>query len=131
MLLGTRFQATPEALVDPVITKAILDGHGADTERSAILDVARGSAWPSRYTARTLAHPHLDRWRGREDELAADPRAKQDYQDDVDRGVIPPLPVWAGEAVDLITALIPAAELVTTLAARAEEALAATRELLG
>ncbi|BCY12161.1 nitronate monooxygenase family protein [Actinoplanes sp. L3-i22] len=131
VLLGTRFQATPEALVDPVITKAILDGHGADTERSAILDVARGSAWPSRYTARTLAHPHLDRWRGREDELAADPRAKQDYQDDVDRGVIPPLPVWAGEAVDLITALIPAAELVTTLAARAEEALAATRELLG
>lgn len=122
-LLGTRFQATPEALVDPVITKALLAGHGADTERSRILDVARGSSWPSRYTARTLPHPHLDRWRGREDELAADPDAVRDYHDDVARGAIPPLPVWAGEAVDLITELTPAGELVEVLATQTEQAL--------
>ncbi|MDG4859691.1 nitronate monooxygenase, partial [Streptomyces sp. T-3] len=123
-LIGTRFQATAEALVDPSISKAIVEGRGQDTERSAVLDIARGSSWPThKYTARTLGHPHLDRWRGREAELAGDARASQDYQDDVAEGTITPLPVWAGEAVDLITDLPSAADLVSTLAAQAEDAL--------
>ncbi|MFE6808428.1 NAD(P)H-dependent flavin oxidoreductase [Streptomyces sp. NPDC057681] len=122
-LIGTRFQATTEALVDPSITKAILEGRGRDTERSTVLDIARGSRWPAKYPARTLGHPYLDHWRGREAELAADPQARQNYQADVARGAVPPLPVWAGEAVDLITDLPSAADLVPTLAAQAEEAL--------
>lgn len=123
-LIGTRFQATTEALVDPATAKAIVQGRGQDTERSRVLDIIRGSRWPSRYTARTLGHPYLDRWRGREAELAADPQARQDYQNDVVHGAIPALPVWAGEAIDLITDLSSAADLVTTLATQAEEALA-------
>lgn len=122
-VIGTRFQATGEALVDPAIAKAIVEGRGEDTERSRVLDIARGSRWPARYAARTLGHPYLDRWRGRETELAADDEAKRDYQDDVARGAITPLPVWAGEAVDLITDLPSAADLVPALAAQAEEAL--------
>ncbi|MFE0510541.1 NAD(P)H-dependent flavin oxidoreductase [Streptomyces sp. NPDC058964] len=122
-LIGTRFQATAEALVDPSITESILEGRGQDTERSTVLDIARGSRWPSKYTARTLAHPYLDRWRGREAELAADPRARQAYRDDVARGAVPPLPVWAGESVDLITDLPSAQDLVTTMAAQAQDAL--------
>ncbi|MBO3751186.1 nitronate monooxygenase [Streptosporangiaceae bacterium NEAU-GS5] len=122
-LIGTRFQATAEALVDPAITKAIVEGRGQDTERSSVLDVVRESPWPSAYTARTLAHPYLDRWRGREDELAGDPQARQDYRDDLARGLVPPLPVWAGEAVDLITDVPSAADLVAVLAADAEQAL--------
>jgi nitronate monooxygenase len=123
-LIGTRFQATAEALVDPSITKAIVEGRGQDTERSSVLDIARGSRWPSKYTARTLGHPFLEEWRGREAELTADPHAEQDYQEAVTRGVVPPLPVWASEAIDLITDLPSAVDLVATLAAQAEEALA-------
>lgn len=122
-VIGTRFQATAEALVHPSIATAIVEGRGEDTERSDVLDVIRGSGWPSRYTARTLGHPYLDEWRGREAELAADPRAQQNYQDDVARGEVPPLPVWAGESVDLISDLPPAADLVATLAQQTEEAL--------
>jgi nitronate monooxygenase len=123
-LVGTRFQATVEALADPAITKAIVEGRGQDTERSSVLDIIRGSGWPSNYTARTLSDPHLDRWRGREAELAVDSHARQDYQNDVARGAIPPLPVWAGEAIDLITDVPSAADLIATLAAQAEIALA-------
>jgi nitronate monooxygenase len=123
-LIGTRFQATPEALVDPAITKAILDGRGEDTERSAVLDIARGSRWPAKYTGRTLSHPFLDQWRGRDAELAADAGAEQAYREGVARGDLTPLPVWASEAVDLITEVTPAASLVGILAAQAEEALA-------
>jgi nitronate monooxygenase len=123
-LIGTRFQATAEALVDPSITEAIVQGRGQDTRRSSVLDIARGSRWPSRYTARTLTNAFLDEWSGRETELAADPEAQRAYQAVVARGDIPPLPVWASEAIDLISDLPPAAELVATLAAQAEEALA-------
>ena len=70
-LVGTRFQATIEALVDPLTAKAIVDGRGEDTERNRVLDIARSSQWPSKYTARTLRHPYLDQWRGREAELAS------------------------------------------------------------
>ncbi|MFC6020441.1 NAD(P)H-dependent flavin oxidoreductase [Plantactinospora solaniradicis] len=122
-LVGTRFQATTEALVDPAITKAIVEGRAQDTERSSVLDIVRGSRWPSRYPARTLPHPHLDRWRGREAELVGDAQARQDYQADVARGVIPPLPVWAGEAVDLIADVPSAADLVTTLVTQTVDAL--------
>jgi nitronate monooxygenase len=123
-LVGTRFQASAEALVDPSIARAIIEGHGEDTDRSSVLDIARGSRWPSRYTARTVGNRFLDQWRGRETELAADPQAQQAYQAEVARGEVPPLPVWASEAIDLITDLPPAADLVAAMAAQAEDALA-------
>ncbi|MET9021469.1 nitronate monooxygenase [Actinopolymorpha sp. NPDC004070] len=123
-LVGTRFQATFEALVDPSTAKAIVEGRGDDTERSRVLDIARGSRWPSKYAARTLGHPYLDRWRGREAELASDTSAIQAYQDGVARGELPPLPVWAGEAVDLIDNLEPAADVVRAMVDGAEAALA-------
>jgi nitronate monooxygenase len=123
-VIGTRFQATTEALVAPSTRTAIVQGHGADTERNSILDIARGSRWPSKYTARTLGHPFLDQWRDRETELAADLHARDAYQVALAQGDIPPLPVWAGEAVDLINDLPSATDLVNSLATQAEEALA-------
>jgi nitronate monooxygenase len=126
-VIGTRFQATAEAVVDPAAKKAIVDGRGQDTERNSILDIASGSRWPPVYTARTLGHPVLGQWRGREAELAADrearSQAQQAYRDAVAGGDVPPLPVWAGEAADLITDLPPAAEVVSALAREAEQAL--------
>lgn len=124
-VIGTRFQATAEALVDPSTAKALVDGRGQDTERNRVLDIARNSPWPSKYTARTLGHPYLDLWRGREEELAADPAAARlAYRTDVESGNVPALPVWAGEGVDLVTDLPPAADLVATLATEAGQALA-------
>jgi len=126
-LLGTRFLATAEALEDAAVKKAVIEGSGEDTERSSVLDIARGSRWPREYTARTLTHPFLDMWRAREDELAASPEAseaaRQAYQDGVTRGELPPRPVWAGQAIGLIADLPPAARLVAALAAQAEDAL--------
>jgi nitronate monooxygenase len=127
-LIGTRFQATQEAQVDPAIKKAIVDGRGGETERSSVLDIVSGSRWPREYTGRTLPHPFLDQWRGREDELAEGPQAqqtKQAYRDGVARGDLLPLPAWAGESADLISDLPPAADLVASLVREAEQALAA------
>ena len=122
-LLGTRFQATVEALVAPEIAKAIVDGRGEDTERTRVLDIARGSPWPERYTGRTLRNAFLDRWRGRETELEGDEGAKSAYRAAADQGDLAVVPVWASEAIDLITGLAPAADLVGIIAAEAEAAL--------
>ena len=126
-LMGTRFQATMEALVAPEMVKAIIDGRGEDTERSRVLDIARGARWPERYTARTLRNAFLDRWRGRDAELEANECAKADYRTAADRGDLSVVPVWAGEAIDLITDLTPAADVVARIAGEAEEALVHVR----
>jgi nitronate monooxygenase len=123
-LIGTRFQASLETLAHPAVTKAILEGCGEDTERSTILDIARGAPWPSRYPGRALRHPFVEQWRGREDQLAADSDAKQAYRDAIAAGDLPPEPVWASQAIDLITELSPAADLVAGLSAEAEQTLA-------
>ncbi|WP_251982600.1 nitronate monooxygenase [Streptomyces violaceusniger] len=58
-LIGTRFQATAEALVDSSISTALVEGRGQDTERNSVLDIVRGASWPlEKYSARTLGHPY-------------------------------------------------------------------------
>jgi len=122
-LMGTRFQAAAEALVTADVAKAIIEGRGEDTERSRILDIAQGGQWPERYTARTLRNAFLDRWRGRETALEADEGAKAAFRDAADRGDPGVVPIWASESIDLITEIVPAADLVGLLAAETEDAL--------
>jgi nitronate monooxygenase len=122
-LLGTRFEASAEALLDAESVKAILNGRGSDTERNRVLDIARGAPWPSEYLARTLRNDFVDRWRGRETELEADEEARAAYRAAAAEGDLSVLPVWASEAIDLITTLSPAADLVAHLSREAEEAL--------
>ena len=123
-LIGTRFLATAEALTDPDAKKAIVDGNGEETERSSVLDIARGSRWPLEYTGRTLGHPFLDRWRDAEAELAADPDdARRAYREAIaarrDSGR-----AGLGEPGDRAYPRSAAGRrLVGVLAAQAEEAL--------
>jgi nitronate monooxygenase len=70
-----------------------------------------------------LRNAFLDRWRDREDELTADIAARQEYSQAAQADDMAVIPVWASEAIDLITSVLPAADLVALLAAEAEEAL--------
>jgi nitronate monooxygenase len=69
-----------------------------------------------------LRHPYHDEWRDREDELDASTAAKAEYRHGVASGELP-RPNWASQAVDLITELRPAADLVADIAAQAQDAL--------
>ncbi|WP_026344020.1 nitronate monooxygenase family protein [Nocardia sp. BMG111209] len=123
-LIGTRFQASPEALVSEEIGKAIVAADGEDTEINRTLDIARDAPWPANYPARTLGNPFLDRWRDRDDELRATPEALHEYRAAAARGDISVIPVWAGQAVGLVTDIQPAADIVAAIVAEAERALA-------
>jgi len=123
-LIGTRFEACREALVPAEVSKALVDRRGGDTERTRVLDIARGSAWPARYTARVLRNAFLEQWRGREAELAAREDVRRDYTAAAKRNDLSAMSVWAGEALDLITSIESAADLTGQLAADAAAALA-------
>ncbi len=122
-LVGTRFQASREALVDAELVKAILDGRGEDTERSRVLDIAGESGWPSRYTGRTLSNSFLDQWRNREAELEGNSEVIATYREAERKGDMGVVPVWAGEAIDLITESHSAGEIVHHMATDAEAIL--------
>ncbi len=123
-LIGTRFQASHEAIVPAEISKAIIDGRGEDTERTRVLDIARGSGWPAKYTARVLRNAYVDRWRDREEELAHNREAHRAYGQAVDDNDIDAISIWCSEAIDLITEIDSAADLVRRLASDAAAALA-------
>ncbi|KAA0021836.1 NAD(P)H-dependent flavin oxidoreductase [Antrihabitans cavernicola] len=126
-LIGTRFQATHEALIPAQVGKAIVDAHGSETERGRVFDIAGGAQWPAEFSSRTVCNAFLERWRGREVELAKDIATQQEYSRSVARGDTDEMAVWAGEAVDLITELHSAAELVPLIVAGAERAIANIR----
>ncbi len=128
-VIGTRFEATHEALVDAAQADAITAASAADTTRDRVMDVVRDSPWPHRFTARTLRNRFTDAWHEHEDALRFDANAKAEFLAGVDRGDPDYLPVWAGEAVDLIDRLEPAAHLVDRIAADAARVLADTRRL--
>jgi nitronate monooxygenase len=126
-LVGTRFQASREALVAARIAEALVAGRGGDTERSRVLDIARGAPWPERYPARTLRNAFLDEWRGREEELGADPAAREAFREAATRGDLGAVPVWAGESLDLVNEVLPASDIVADLVSEAEHALTRAR----
>lgn len=131
VLVGTRFEATDEALLSADELAAITAATAADTVRDRVLDIAVDSPWPARFTARTLRNRFTDRWHDDEDGLRADAAAKGEFADGVARGDMDFVPVWAGEAVDLFSAPEPAAGLVARIAAEAEDAITSVHGNIG
>ena len=122
-MIGTRFEATTEAILDPEEAKAITAAAASDTVRGRVLDIATNAGWPAQYPARTLRNRFTDVWDGREAELESDHGALAEFSAAADRSDRDYLPVWAGEAVDLITELDSASALVARIAERAEAAI--------
>ncbi|MGH3855411.1 MAG: nitronate monooxygenase, partial [Pseudonocardiaceae bacterium] len=129
-LIGTRFQASFEALVPAAVTRRS-SGAAARTPSAAGCSTS-----PAASGGRSVIRPapcatFLDRWRGREDDLSGDTAAQRAYHDAAEEGDLAVVPVWASEATDLITALSSATDLVAALAAEAEQALARAANIEG
>ena len=122
-VIGTRFEATTEALLDADEATAILAAGASDTILGRVADVAADAGWPAVYPARTLRNAFTETWQNREDELGDDDEALSEFRAGVDRADMDYVPVWAGEAVDLITELHGASALVGRISAEALDAL--------
>jgi nitronate monooxygenase len=125
-MIGTRFEATFEALLDAEESKAITAAGAADTVRGRVLDIATHAGWPARYPARTLRNRFTDTWQDRESALESDDQALAEFRAAAERGDRDYLPIWAGEAVDLVNELGSASALVASIAEQAERTITVT-----
>jgi nitronate monooxygenase len=123
-MIGTRFEATPEALLDADEVKRIVAAQADDTTRGRAIDVAAHAAWPAQYPARTLRNRFTDEWQDRVTEL--DDTVAREFRAAVERRDFDYVPIWAGEAVDLITGEDSASRLVAKITDEAAQAITAS-----
>lgn len=130
-VVGSRLWASREANVGERMHAAALDATGDDTIRSRVMDIARKLDWPDRFSARVLQNTFIARWHGREDELrrCADAEAEK-YRAAWAAGDPEGSNTFVGEAVGLIAAVEPAAEILGRLVHDAATRLAMARSQL-
>jgi len=130
-LLGTRFCATPEALLTEQAKQRLVTASGSDTLRTHVFDIVRGFDWPTGHAGRALRNRFTQRWHGREKELAAQVETERAaYQLATRNGDYETALVWAGEAVDLVGNVESAASLVERIGREAEAQLHLAGQLL-
>ena len=124
VLVGTRFYASQEAAGHGAAKQRLVAASGDRTIRSILFDIARGNVWPAPYTGRLLRNEFSERWRGREAELMQHQEAEAArYAAARAAGDFDVAGVIAGEAVDLVTDIPPAAEIVARMMREAETLL--------
>ena len=119
-LVGTRFWASPEALVSPRAQQRALRASGDDTYRTRVYDVVRRLDWPPQYNERTLSNPFVDGWHGNEPELLSSlDDAVSTFETAVAAEDFDVAAIFVGEAIGRIDKIRPAADIVAEMAAEA------------
>ncbi|MES1954192.1 NAD(P)H-dependent flavin oxidoreductase [Salinisphaera hydrothermalis] len=123
VLVGTRLYASDEALGLPAAKQAIVHHGGDQTLRTRVFDIVRGYDW-GHYTGRVIDNGFTRDWHTREAALAESVDSeRQRYQEAVARGDAETAVLFAGEAIDLIDEIEPAAEIVNRIVTQADAAL--------
>ena len=124
VVVGSRFWASAEALVNPNQHAAALAATGDDTVRQSVTDIARGYDWPERFNIRVVRNGFVDQWLGRENEMrAAGAPERERYAAAVAAGDPAIAAAIAGEAAGLIHAIEPAGVIVARMVSEAEALL--------
>jgi len=123
VLMGTRFYVSTEALASPAAKARVVAASGDDTFRTTVFDIARGYDWPKEYTGRAVRNRFSEAWHGREGALAQNEAERARYADAAARGDTETAVVFAGEGIDLIRTIEPAAVILDRVIREAEAAL--------
>jgi nitronate monooxygenase len=126
VLIGSRFLASPEALMPAALQDVILQADGDATIKTRALDVVRNYTWPPAITGRALRNRFVTTWHERDSELAVpDVQAREfkRYADARDAGDADNTGIFVGEAAGLINEVRPAGEIVSRIVEEAERAL--------
>ena len=129
--IGTALLSCTEGLNAAAARKRIRAATGDETVLTRAFDVAEGIAWPERWPGRALVNDFSREWHGRENELVADDAARSLVVEARRTGDPSHAPLYAGEAVGLVTTERSAVDVVRELTADAEKALQAAAKLLG
>ena len=125
VLIGTRFYATLEAAIHRAAKERVVATSGDETIRGIMFDIVRRNVWPAPYGIRTLRNAFFEKWRGREAELLQHQATEAArYEKARDAGDFDTAAVIVGEAVDMISDIPPAKEVVERIAKEASALLA-------
>jgi len=121
VMMGTRFWASAEATGPDAAKAGLVRRTGDETIRSKVFDVARGADWPWHYTGRIVNNAFCQEWHGNIEGLKRDAEAQKarylgSDEDDLDTRVL-----IAGEALDFVHSIEPAALIVETVVGEAAE----------
>jgi nitronate monooxygenase len=123
-IVGTRFWASPEALVSPRAHERAIDASGDDTFRTQVYDVVRQLDWPAEFNERALGNSFLNTWHGNEAQLSASlPHAVDIFEKAVAEEDFDSAAILVGEGVGLIRQVRPAAEIVAEMVSEAADIL--------
>ena len=124
ILVGTRFYAAEEALGIDAAKARLVSASGDATVRTRVFDIVRGLPWPSGFSGRALRNAFTERWHGREDALrAAPPDEQRRYTEAAQAGDLNTALVWAGEGLDLVHDVRPAAAIIAEILTDADAVL--------
>lgn len=129
--VGTALLSCTEGLNGAAARERVRAATGDETVLTRAFDVAEGIDWPVRWPGRALVNDFSRVWHGREDDLVQDEDARRLVVEGRSTGDPATAPIYAGEAVGLVTAERSATDVVRQLTADAEKALAAAAKLLG
>jgi nitronate monooxygenase len=119
-LVGTRFWASPEALVSPRAQERAFRASGDDTYRTRVYDYVRRLDWPPQYNERTLSNPFVDGWHGNESELQSSlADAVSAFETAVEAEDFDVAAIFVGEAIGRVDKIRPAADIAAEMVAEA------------
>jgi nitronate monooxygenase len=117
VLVGTRFLAAEESLAAPEAKQRVVASSGDATLRTTVFDIVRGYDWPDGITGRAIRNGFTARWHGKEGDLISNLEKEAiSYRTAVERRDFDTALVFAGEGIDLIDDVLPAAEIVKRMA---------------
>jgi nitronate monooxygenase len=115
VVVGTRLYASHEAL-DTDAAKAKLV-ESSVTHRTTVFDLVRGPIWPAGHGGRAVVNSTVERWHGRNAALRRDlANQRRHYRQAVEADDTDVRVVWAGTGVSRIHDILPAGEIVSTIA---------------
>ncbi len=130
VVVGTRFWASPEALVSPRAHERAIGASGDSTYRTRVYDHVRQLDWPPEYNERALSNPFVDGWHGNEaDLLASLPEAINTFEIAVAAEDFEAAAILIGESISLIHAVRTAGDIVTDMTAEASRILSRVNDL--
>jgi len=129
VLMGTRFWATQEAIIHSAAKTKVVAASGDETIRTRVYDVVRRRDWPEGYTGRLMKNEFIEKWHGREVELAEMQETElAKVEAAYEAGDYETANVTVGESIGLVRDLPRAGQLVRRICAEATARLSLGRQ---
>jgi enoyl-[acyl-carrier protein] reductase II len=130
--LGTRFVASEEAQINPRWKQMVADAVAEDAVKVEVLNDIMPSPGSFGYgtVLRSLRTEFIDTWEQRRDEAKRDERLRREVPTYFTQGRVHELFPAAGHSAGLIRGILPAGEIVRTIATEARQALERVSEFL-